>query len=130
MPSKRASARRRAGLVDAVGFGPEGVAGNRVGPGPASAANLAIFTPTAFAAETVRLAKGLKERVLLIGLDHRIFGKPAALDRQKSGGENLTNMADEHHAPAIPNAQWRPMPPEGLCRIGLLGGLVSQRFFA
>jgi hypothetical protein len=43
--------------------------------------------------------------MLLINLDHGILGKPAAGNREKSGGINLANVAYEHHPFSIGDSQ-------------------------
>jgi hypothetical protein len=82
-------------FIDAVRFLCHLIPGDLVGPGPASAADLAEFAPSAFSLVPVRIPKTLKYRGMGPDLPERDFPDLSAIEFQVTAGLNLAPMGDK-----------------------------------
>ena len=114
--------------VRAIGVRFERIAGQRVGPRTAAAAEVAILANTAAALEAVGIAQCAERGMVLIDFDDRILGKPPAPKREETGGEDLARVADEHDPLAVADPQRRPMSTPGGRVVFALG--AGQRIAA
>ena len=107
-----------AGLVDAAGLLGHDVAGDGVGAGAGSSADIAEFAGAAFAVQLIGVAELHEDGRLLIDVGQGIVVQIAALDGQESAGVNLADMGDEDEAASIVDA---------LVGKGVIAGVPASR---
>jgi hypothetical protein len=73
-------------LVEAIRLGLQRVSGHRIGPCPASAAEVAEFTPIAFSEEVIGVSQCLEGGMLLVDVDNRVVGELPTFQRQEPTG--------------------------------------------
>jgi len=79
--------------MNAAGFGGEVVAGERVGAGAGTAAEVAVLAEAALAFEQRAIAQNLEKRAVAVDLDQRIAPHVAGGERQEAAGIDLAGGA-------------------------------------
>src|ERR1035438_3219199 len=95
-------------LINAAGLLSHDIAGDGIGAGAGSAADVAKFAGAALAMELVRVAELHEDGRLLVDVRERVSVQVAAFDGQEAAGIDLADVGDKDEAASIIDALGGP----------------------